>query len=350
MANEITPTGAIASFPANVPTLSSSAIRNLIETALNQDDYTFTWTQRRSQPYQGTLDDGVNLIDVYIYAWNITPAYRTNPSEKRIQLNEQINDIGINRAVTATQKTVILGIYNWVGGNTPLIAAWDRVSNINHKTKSCYVQVEDIAQAITDDFVQVADKNGNPIYTMKPQKLGDYISELQPNSTIGPIATGSTASSQLTANNKSKKKQRVIKSIAALQTKIASLSTTEKDSVVKSRVGQGYFRDLLIEKYSCKCVLCNITTRSMLYASHIKAWKDSSNTEKLDVENGLLLCAHHDGLFDKHLITFDASGNPLVSTTLSTSEQTSLNTGSIPSITMSADMAVYMANHRSKLK
>jgi hypothetical protein len=297
--NEITPSGAITSFPKTVENLSSISIKECIEVALNQNEYSFTWSQKRSQPYHGTLDDGVNQIDVYIYAWNITPAYRTNPSEKRIQLQNNLDNIGINRAITATQKTVILGFYNWAGG-TPLITAWDRISNIDHHTKSCYVKVNDIASAITDNFVQVSDKNDNPIFTMKPDKLGDYISELQPNSTIGAIAASSTAATQLATNNKPKKKRRVIKNAISLQTKIASLSATEKDSVVKSRIGQGYFRDLLIEKYTCKCALCNITTRSMLYASHIKSWKDSNDSEKLNEENGLLLCSHHDGLFDKH--------------------------------------------------
>ena len=46
----------------------------------------------------------------------------------------------------------------------------------------------------------------------------------------------------------------------------------------------------------------------MLIASHIKPWKDSSNTERLDINNGILLTPTFDKLFDKFLITFNDNG------------------------------------------
>lgn len=56
----------------------------------------------------------------------------------------------------------------------------------------------------------------------------------------------------------------------------------------------------------------------MLRASHIRPWRDSSNGERLDPSNGLLLAAHLDALFDSHLITFDDSGNLLVARKITT--------------------------------
>ena len=90
----------------------------------------------------------------------------------------------------------------------------------------------------------------------------------------------------------------------------------------------------------------------MLIASHIKKWADcTNNAERLDENNGLLLCAHHDALFDKHLITFDeTSGNLIVSPTLSATEQTILDIASIPNITVTPQMAPYLTDHHSKLK
>ena len=43
----------------------------------------------------------------------------------------------------------------------------------------------------------------------------------------------------------------------------------------------------------------------MYVASHIKGFSDpnTSDTEKYDINNGLLLCSNADALFDKHLIT-----------------------------------------------
>ena len=77
--NQIAANGTIV-FGANPPTLSAVAIKKQIETDLRRNDYIFKWNSRRSQPYSGVLDDGDNQIDVYIYAWNMTPAYRSNPS------------------------------------------------------------------------------------------------------------------------------------------------------------------------------------------------------------------------------------------------------------------------------
>lgn len=49
-----------------------------------------------------------------------------------------------------------------------------------------------------------------------------------------------------------------------------------------------------------------------LIASHIKPWKDSSNNERLDENNGFLLCPHHDSVFDKGLISFSDDGKILI--------------------------------------
>lgn len=120
--------------------------------------------------------------------------------------------------------------------------------------------------------------------------------------------------------------------------------------MTKARVGQGYFRDLLINKYSCKCALCSISTKSMLTASHIKEWAASTDAEKLDENNGLLLCAHHDALFDKHLITFDNAGNVQISPTLTAQEQLDLGLTTLPNITVTPAMLPYLAVHQSKLR
>jgi putative restriction endonuclease len=40
---------------------------------------------------------------------------------------------------------------------------------------------------------------------------------------------------------------------------------------------------------------------------HIKPWKDSTSTERLDLRNGLAACPSHDVAFDTGLVTVDAS-------------------------------------------
>ena len=86
----------------------------------------------------------------------------------------------------------------------------------------------------------------------------------------------------------------------------------EKVQLVKARRGQGIFRTnvRLIEK---SCRLTGVRNKKHLRASHIKPWKDSNDSEKIDGNNGLLLSPHVDHLFDRGFITFQNSGDLIVS-------------------------------------
>lgn len=90
--------------------------------------------------------------------------------------------------------------------------------------------------------------------------------------------------------------------------------TTEIERLVVQRVGQDIFRAGLIDYWQCRCPLTGITDPALLRASHIIAWKDcKTNTERLDVHNGLLLSALWDAAFDRGLVTFDDEGRPMFS-------------------------------------
>lgn len=86
---------------------------------------------------------------------------------------------------------------------------------------------------------------------------------------------------------------------------------TETSYNAKRRIGQRLLRKKLLEK--CTCYLCSINIKSLLICSHIKPWKDSSNIERVDINNTLLLCSLHDKLFDNGFISFDEDGRLLVS-------------------------------------
>ena len=97
----------------------------------------------------------------------------------------------------------------------------------------------------------------------------------------------------------------------------ANLKKTERDAVVKSRIGQGLFRKELIKKYNSCCVITGINEKKLLSASHVKPWAVCTNAERLSVENGLLLSPTFDKLFDCGLISFADSGRILISSQLS---------------------------------
>ena len=88
----------------------------------------------------------------------------------------------------------------------------------------------------------------------------------------------------------------------------SDIESTEKEQVTKARKGQGKFRKNVIKKEN-KCRLTGVIKKDLLIASHIKPWKVSSNLERLDGNNGLLLSPHVDKLFDKGWITFLDNGD-----------------------------------------
>jgi predicted restriction endonuclease len=91
-----------------------------------------------------------------------------------------------------------------------------------------------------------------------------------------------------------------------------TLNQTEKERIVKTRIGQSKFKQKLLTQ-SKQCALCSVNDERFLIASHIKPWSKSTNKERLDVNNGLLLCPNHDSLFDKGFISFDEEGKLVVS-------------------------------------
>jgi hypothetical protein len=91
-----------------------------------------------------------------------------------------------------------------------------------------------------------------------------------------------------------------------------SIDQTTKEALVQARLGQGKFRRGLLDKWN-GCAVTGCTTESALRASHIRPWRQSSNKQRLDVNNGLLLLANLDSLFDCGLISFDDDGLLVVS-------------------------------------
>lgn len=126
------------------------------------------------------------------------------------------------------------------------------------------------------------------------------------------------------------------------------VANTEVISLVKLRVGQGKFRDQLIEKYDCKCLLCEVKNKNLLRASHIKPWANCNSIERLESNNGFLLCCNHDALFDRHLITFDEKGDIVISNKLDKDDYKSLNLDRNLKIFINEDIEYYLLHHRKE--
>lgn len=118
---------------------------------------------------------------------------------------------------------------------------------------------------------------------------------------------------------------------------------------------QDAFRLRLIKRYGQKCLLCDITNLEMLVASHIKRDADCKDiNEKIDNNNGILLCANHDKLFDRFLISFDGlTGHIMISDKLTFAEKRicMLNPDYVlPEEYMTPERQMYLIWHNSEFE
>lgn len=119
----------------------------------------------------------------------------------------------------------------------------------------------------------------------------------------------------------------------------------EVDRKIKVRVTQGKFRDELIKRDKW-CILCGLDIETLLIASHIKPWSKSDNYEKQDSDNGILLCANHDALFDKGYISFDKDNNLCISHLIKELDYDKLYINKDMKIVINDKQKRYMEYHR----
>ncbi|MEI7676939.1 MAG: helix-turn-helix domain-containing protein [Bacteroidales bacterium] len=124
------------------------------------------------------------------------------------------------------------------------------------------------------------------------------------------------------------------------------LSITEKSTLMLARVGQGKFRKQLIEYWN-GCSITGFNRFDLLVASHIKPWKDSNNSERIDVYNGLLLLPNYDKLFDRGYINFDRKGKILFSKLISDNDKNTFGlSDNVKLINLEVNHIKYLEFHR----
>ncbi len=126
------------------------------------------------------------------------------------------------------------------------------------------------------------------------------------------------------------------------------LNQTEREQLIKARIGQTSFKKALIIMQK-KCSLCGVSDNRFLIASHIKPWSKSSDAERMDINNGLLLCPNHDWLFDKGYITFSEEGFIILSTELTEETKLFLNVNKEIWLSLNTDQKVYIKWHRDNV-
>jgi putative restriction endonuclease len=102
--------------------------------------------------------------------------------------------------------------------------------------------------------------------------------------------------------------QRLEKVVATDQ----NIPDTDREAIIRARRGQGLFKQR-VSQIERMCRITKVDNPAHLVASHLKPWRDSTNEERLNGENGLLLTPSIDHLLDRGFIGFEDSGTLIVS-------------------------------------
>ena len=125
---------------------------------------------------------------------------------------------------------------------------------------------------------------------------------------------------------------------------------TERAGLITSRVGQGAYRKRIIHRWEYQCAVTGFNKLEVLIASHIVPWSESTDQERLDVHNGILLSPTYDALFDRHLISFDNKGKILLSDSIDTKAFHKIGVSGSENIkNLSKYNDVYLDRHREEL-
>ncbi|WP_080434633.1 HNH endonuclease [Burkholderia ubonensis] len=127
------------------------------------------------------------------------------------------------------------------------------------------------------------------------------------------------------------------------------ISTTTK-RLIDARLGQGKFRLDLERIWNGRCAVTGCQTKAALRASHIKPWATSTDEERLDGNNGLLLIATLDALFDQLCISFSDAGEMLISKRLPKDEILILGARGRLRKELNVRQLDYISEHRARFK
>jgi len=128
-----------------------------------------------------------------------------------------------------------------------------------------------------------------------------------------------------------------------------SLSSTEREAIVKARIGQGRFRQSLISYWSA-CAVTGCVEAALLRASHIKPWAKATLTKRLSLYNGLLLSPALDACFDAGYVSFEDDGRILISERFTVADASALGINSNMCLNrIEPEHKKYLAFHREHI-
>ena len=119
------------------------------------------------------------------------------------------------------------------------------------------------------------------------------------------------------------------------------------ETLDQARFGNGAFRDAVVKVHGERCLLSGLATPELLHVSHLKSWVPSTDQERLDGENGLVLAPSQAVAFEKGLFTFAEDGTVMVSELLDPADAHRLGLSGATKIGVRGErQRGYLAYHR----
>jgi hypothetical protein len=169
----------------------------------------------------------------------------------------------------------------------------------------------DILRPLLPDKYSPLQPNGNGLQSVYlteiPTTLAEVLIGLIGHE-VAPIAQAATQVRPVSTDDLDSWERKIEQGVAT----DPSIPETERLAIIRARKGQGLFKER-VGKIESKCRITGVENSVHLVASHCKPWRDATNEERLNGENGLLLTPSIDHLFDRGFIGFENNGDVIIS-------------------------------------
>lgn len=272
------------------------------------------WWVNQNQTYHHEVRGG--------YLWSP----KRNANGARNPFYESMREVAPGDLIFSFVDTRILAIgiaqsYCWESPK-PLEfgSAGQNWENVGWKVKVSFTEVTnkvrpkdhvEILRPLLPEKYSPLQRNGNGLQSIYLTEVPIALAELLVGligQEVAPIAAAANAVKPVAADDLDLWERRLERQLSEDFT----VPDTERQAIIRARIGQGLFKER-VAKIETRCRITGVENPVHLIASHCKPWRDASNEERLNGENGLLLTPSIDHLFDRGFIGFEDNGKLLIS-------------------------------------
>ena len=272
------------------------------------------WWVNQNQTHRQEVDGG--------YLWSP----KRNANGARNPFYESMREVAPGDLIFSFVDTRILNIgiaqsYCWESPKPVEFGStgqnWE---NIGWKVKVQFSQLEnrirpkdhmEVLRGLLPEKYSPLQPNGNGLQSVYLTELPDNLAEVLLGligNEVTPIAQAARLAKPIPGDDLDVWERRLEQQVLS----DPAVPDTERLSLVRARRGQGLFKER-VSQIESRCRITGVTNPAHLIGSHCKPWRDATNEERLNGENGLLLTPSIDHLFDRGFIGFEDTGRVIIS-------------------------------------